>query len=401
MRIYAFITSAAMIAAAACAPHHDHDHESGDSHEEHEGVELHENHEDHDGHGESDGHGGHDDPALVELSHEAARAAGITLETVKEGPFRTAVRAAAVIEPSRGQSRVIVAPASGTVSFLTAAVQGSQVANGERLFTISSRGLEASDASASARAELAAAKKNLERVAALEAEGLVAKRELDEAQAAYARAEAGVAGIATKASSSGVTASSPMSGYLTNVTVTPGSFVNAGDPLATVSTERRVMLKAELSPRHRDFASSVVSANLSTGGKTIPLSGLHPKVTRPGTIGSSEIHFIPLYIEFDNPGGLGSGTVGEAWLLGPSRMDVITIPNGAIVEEGGYKYVYTRADDDHEVYRKQEVTTGTTDGVRTEIISGLKEGEIVAATGARRIRLASMSASIPAHSHNH
>ena len=54
------------------------------------------------------------------------------------------------------------------------------------------------------------------------------------------------------------------------------------------------------------------------------------------------------------------------------------------------------------VFEKREVKIGQTDGVRTEILSGLKTGECVVTVGAYQVKLAASSSAIPeGHNHNH
>ena len=57
--------------------------------------------------------------------------------------------------------------------------------------------------------------------------------------------------------------------------------------------------------------------------------------------------------------------------------------------------------EDHEVFRKQEVKTGAEDGRRVEILSGLKAGDRVVTQGAYHVKLASASNAIPPHTHSH
>ena len=48
-----------------------------------------------------------------------------------------------------------------------------------------------------------------------------------------------------------------------------------------------------------------------------------------------------------------------------------------------------------------EVKLGESNGIRTEIVSGLKPGDNVVTKGAYNVKLASASNIIPAHTHNH
>lgn len=373
---------------------------AGCSHENHDGHD-HESAEEK-GHEEKEEHAGEGHGNEVVMSHEAVKSAGIVTESVSPGDFRDAVKAAGTIESSRGAQRVVSAPASGIVSFSSGIVAGSPVSTGQPLFTISSKGLEQADPTAALQVDVEAARRQLERADKLIGDNLMTRKEYEEIRAAYDRAVAAASTVGARtARATGV--SSPMGGYLVSVSVAPGAFVNMGEPLAVVAADRRLLLRAELSERHRGFAHLVTGANILPPGADAPVSlaALSPRVLSANPASDGGSHFFPVYIEFDNPGSLGSGSVVEAWLLGPLRSGVISVPRSTLVEEGGFFYVYVKEPDEHEVFRKTEVTTGATDGRRVEILSGLKAGDEVVTEGALRIRMAGMGSSIQGHSHHH
>lgn len=57
--------------------------------------------------------------------------------------------------------------------------------------------------------------------------------------------------------------------------------------------------------------------------------------------------------------------------------------------------------EEEEIFRKQEVRIGRSDGRRTEVLSGLNEGDRVVVSGAYNVKLATASSAIPGHTHNH
>lgn len=67
------------------------------------------------------------------------------------------------------------------------------------------------------------------------------------------------------------------------------------------------------------------------------------------------------------------GMTADVTFILEEKQDVIYVPRKAIVEENGKKYVYTKAGAE---YALTAVTTGFTDGVNVEILSGLQEGDI-------------------------
>lgn len=368
----------------------------------------HDHHEAEDSHGEKPQHGDE-----ITMEHEAVENGGITCETVVASDFREAVKAAGVIENTRGAERVIIAPASGVVSFGAGIVSGASVGAGQHLFSISSRGLEQSDATATIGIDVSYYEKEYRRAAELAKDDLIPQKEFERIKADYERAKAATTTVAAH-SRNGVSVSSPIGGYIVKVDVAPGSFVNMGDPLAVVASSRRLMLRAEVSERHRNFVTGITGANIMTLGQkeVISLSNLHPHILTSSATSPEAGHFMPVYIEFDNPGMLGSGSIVETWLLGERRQGVISVPKSALVEDGGFFYVFVldgdhndshdgEKHDDHIVFRKVEVETGGSDGMRVEIVNGLHEGDEVVVNGAVKVRMAGMSSSIPGHSHHH
>ena len=90
-------------------------------------------------------------------------------------------------------------------------------------------------------------------------------------------------------------------------------------------------------------------------------------------------------------------------------VTVATIFSGALIFtscNSNAKDELAHHDHEHEgeegVFEKREVKIGQTDGVRTEIVEGLKAGETVVAKGAYQVKLAASSSVIPeGHNHNH
>ena len=85
-------------------------------------------------------------------------------------------------------------------------------------------------------------------------------------------------------------------------------------------------------------------------------------------------------------------------MLSIPQQNIISVPASAITEEQGLYFVYLQLDE--EGYKKQEVTLGQNDGVRTQITSGLKIGDKVVTKGVYQVKLAAISSVMPeGHSH--
>ena len=73
----------------------------------------------------------------------------------------------------------------------------------------------------------------------------------------------------------------------------------------------------------------------------------------------------------------------------------MTVPNSSLVEEMGNYFVFVQLTP--EFFEKREVKTGKSNGLRTEILSGLKENERIVGKGAVLVKLAQASGKLDAH----
>ena len=103
--------------------------------------------------------------------------------------------------------------------------------------------------------------------------------------------------------------------------------------------------------------------------------------------------------EFDNKGDLIAGSYVNVYLKSSSSSRAISVPVGAVVEDQGVYYVFVQNDETS--FLKREVKLGQSDGQRVLIKSGLNEGDVVVATGAIQVKLASVTAVPAGHTHSH
>ncbi len=89
------------------------------------------------------------------------------------------------------------------------------------------------------------------------------------------------------------------------------------------------------------------------------------------------INFEIRTIVSDQENRLRVGMSADAELILEEHKNVLVIPEGAVIYEDGKTFVNIQDDSVEEGTRKVEITKGISDGLRTEVISGLEEGQVV------------------------
>ena len=376
---------------------HDHDHQ-GHSHEGHDhGHEGH-NHEAEAHEGHDHGNGGHDGEIVVSL--ERQKTFGITTETVTAGDFAEVIHTSGQILSAMGDEMTVVAKTSGIISFgrLT---EGSAVGKGSLIATISSKNLGGGGHLAKNKAVYEATRKEYERDLQLSKDNIVSESHLDQSRLAYEQAKAEYDALASGTTKDGnVSVTSPLGGFIKKLSVSQGDYVETGTPIAVVSQNRRLRLRADVSEKYYGLISGVKDANFSTSysDRAYSLKELNGRLLGYGKASGGD-YYIPVTFEFDNKGDLIAGSYVDVFLKSSASSKSISVPVSAVVEDQGIHYVFVQ--EDETCFTKREVRLGQSDGQRVLVKSGLKEGEVVVATGAVQVKLASVTAVPAGHTHSH
>lgn len=355
-----------------------HDHESGHHHEQEE---------------ES-----HEHSSEITISPEKALAVGITAKAMQPQAFQGAIACTGSIQPAWHSQTALIAPSSGVIRLMGALSPGTMVGKGQTLATISSDGLQGGDQVESARIRLEKAKSEYERSERLYKEQLLTASAMSQAREAYLQAENEVKSLGSS-QGSGVALRSAMSGYMVRLDVREGDYVEAGQSIGQVANSARVLLSVQLPGRHFQKAGQIQSANIRAGQaeRYISSEDLNGKII--STAATLTDGMLPVSMEMDCSDELPIGSFCQVYLLTRPRQGVLSLPVEALTEEQGVMYCYKQLDED--CYEKVPVTIGETNGKSAEILSGIKEGDMIVHTGAIHVRLASASNAIPAHSHHH
>ena len=350
----------------------------------------------------SDDHNDHqhiDDNSAENLIHftiEQADAAGVTVETISPETFRQVIKTSGQVLSAKGDEATISATANGIVSFSKGNIaSGTAVNAGESIVTISSNSLPDGDPIAKAKIAYESALKEFERASSLVKDQIISEKEFEQNRLIYETAKMNYEAQASNYSANGVRVTSSLSGFIKNLYVNVGDYVSVGQPIATISQNRKLQLRAEVSEMYFSDISSINDANfkMAYDNKLYKLSELNGKLLSHGKASEGESFYIPITFEFDNTGNIIPGSFAEIFLLSTPQLDVVSAPVSAITEEQGLYFVYIKIDDEH--YIKQEVTLGESDGARVVILSGLEDGDRVVTDGVYQVKLAATPSAIP------
>lgn len=337
----------------------------------------------------------------VHLDTASARAAGIVCRTVEAGTFRDVILTSGRLLPATGDEATLVAGVTGIVSLARDFTEGSPVAKGGTAFIIATDRLQDGDPVEKARVAFETARGEYERGKRLVQDKIITQKDFATLRADYETARIAYEAMTSGHARGGTAVKSPLSGYVKSLLVREGDYVTAGQPLMTVTQQRRLHLRADVPERYYPQIAGIVSARFRTAysERVYDLQELKGRLVARGRTVSDSSPYVPVTFEFDNRGDLLPGAYLEVYLLGKERQDVVSIPLTALTEDQGTRYVYVQEAAD--VYVKREVETGASDGCNVEILRGLRPGERVAVEGATHLKLASAKSVIPAHTHNH
>lgn len=375
---------------------HDHDHSTHD-HSAHDHTAH--DHSSHD-HSHAEEEHKHNENEITFPSYQAERT-DFKVEQIEPTTFNHVIPCTARILAAQGDEATVVAPIAGVVSFGGKRLStGAQVSRGQSLFAISSRELASGSQVDKIAAEFRRAEAEYNRLKALVEDQIVSRSDFEAAESAYLKAKAEYDAVAARSSEKGSNVGAPIGGYITSIAVSEGDFVEMGQPLATVSQNRRLQLRADLPQRYYRELRSIKTANIvdPATGESYRLADCGGRLLSVGRIADSGSTLIPVTFEFDNRIDLPQGAIVEAYLVGAPIAEALVVPTTAVTEAQGLYYVYVQLD--AECYERREVKLGASDGERVQLLSGIEAGDRVVTRGAINVKMAAASGAIP-HSHQH
>ena len=327
-----------------------------------------------------------------------------------------------------GFSATVAAPLAGQLALPSgkAMVQpGTRVEAGEvlallrpRFSDAAARFIEVEAEFGRAEAVLKQAESAYERTKKLAAAEAKSPRELQEAEVALATARARSAAAeslratyATKPAADSTAPSAapalelraPIAGIITSISAGVGEPVAADQVVFTVLNPETVWLEARVPESvvaRLDDAKDALCEVLDGTKRLFLISAEGGRLVFAGLEVDATNRTVPLVFELNNTKTrLRTGQAVRLHVETAHAEDTLTIPDSAIVEEGGQPVAFVQLSG--ETFEKRELKLGIRDGNFVQVLDGLKEGERVVTKGAYAIRLSSISGVIPAHGHAH
>jgi len=317
-------------------------------------------------------------------------------------PFGQVIKTTALVQSSQGGEHIVTSKTNGIVQFISGQVlEGNEVASGQSLFSISGSNFADNNITvkyAEAKSNYEKAYADYERAKELAKDKIVSEKDLLSLKNQYDNTKAVFDNLNKNFSTSGQNVKSPQSGFIKQVFVKNGTYVDAGQPLAVVSQNKMLTLSADVSSKHAPVLANIKSANIRTlnDNQTYSLEQLGGKILSFGKAANNDNFLLPVNLQVQNNGSLISGTFVEVWLKAFSNSMAVTVPTEALLEEQGNFFVWVQVHP--ELFEKRLVSIGGNDGLKTVIKNGIGHTERIVTRGAMLIKLAQATGELDAHS---
>ena len=311
----------------------------------------------------------------------------VAAQPAEVGSVRAVLHASGLVAPAPGAEFLAYAPEPARIVELTRK-EGESVSAGDLLVRLDIPA--ASNDAARQRAETARARADVENASVNQARardfaerGLIARRELEDAdraladaQASLARAEAAMA--AAEAAAARTMIHAPFSGVIVRRLRNPGDLVSgaATDPILRVVDPTRLEVIASVPVGDLSRVLPGTTARLAGGGAAAPVT--LTVASRPGGGATAPGATVPVRLTANGHVPLAVDTPVQVDIDLEERANAVLVAPESIVRDGAKTAVFVAAGDRAE---RREVTTGVSTERQVEITSGLRPGELVITRG--------------------
>lgn len=336
------------------------------------------------------------------------------LTAAQHRALRPSISGFATVQAPPQSSAIIRAPSDGFYSSNTIQRAGNPISANDLLGYLIPRFGDGADygdliiAQERARAEFQLAKTDEKRLRDLYQQGAIPKQRYEEAQQAFevAKIELSTAQSRIKQRThfngeTGISLRAPIQGTIVKSHVRPGTFVEEGDVLFSISRDSLRWLNIAVPEKFASHIKQVKGAWINHNDQPIVLDEANgAQVAEVAQQLDPVSRTLSIAIEY--PSAKGPSLIGQRL---PARVYVdesqsrLSIPFSAVIDDAGRPVVYVQTSG--ETFTRRNIKLGMQDGAWVEIINGIQAGERVVSQGAYFVKLASTGSDSIGHGHAH
>ena len=311
----------------------------------------------------------------------------VTARAAEIGRLRAIIHTTGIVVPAQGAEFLVTPPETARVLEVTRS-QGDAVASGDVLVRFDAGSAAANVARQ--RAEMASAQALAENARIAQARmrdfvdrGMVARQEMEGADRDLADAQAGVARAqaaftAADAAAARAIVRAPFAGMVANRFKNPGDVASTTDAVLRVVDPKRMEVMATVSSADIPRVVPGASARMMSGGGTVV------RLTVIGRAGNLDTQSgtAPVRLAIADSANVTADAAVEVDIDAEERLGAVLVPAEALVRSGANArsevVLFVAAGNTAE---RRPVTVGVETDERAEITSGLKAGELVITRG--------------------
>jgi len=339
----------------------------------------------------------------VAFSKEQAWKIDFAVSPVQTESLHSIIRTSGEVLPIESDESSISASTSGVVIFKSGnLIEGQSISKGTTLFAVNNDKLISDNLSekyAVLKANLDQSKKIFEDSKNLIDKGIISQKEYGLRKQQYEIDLAGFTTLTKNYSIGGTSLKAPINGILKKLNVVNGQYVTEGQSIATLSSNKQLIIEAEVPQQYFNEIPKIVSANIKLpwSDEIVSIEDYNGKIITKAI--TTQDHYIPVLFKIDNNRNILPGAFLDIYLKTENSSASLVIPRDALLREYDMYYVYVMTSG--ESYEKRNITIGIDDGNKVQVLAGLEEDEMIVTKGVYAIKMASMSSTIPAHGHEH
>lgn len=297
----------------------------------------------------------------------------------------------------------LVATSNGQISYKQKSLtEGRMVKKGEVLMSIQSADLTDNIQAEfeKARAAYNQVKAEYERKNKLYKSEIISKSEFEKVESKYRIAKVQYETISKGYIDGNKQIIAPFDGYIKDIQISNGAFVNQGDELLVITSSNSSVLEIDLSARYSNQLKNIQNIwYQASENRWSDLNSHNGTVLSTAKAVSGNQPLLKVYAQINEAIEMPEGAFTKVDVAIGNIANNLVIPAAALLEDyGKYSVVVQLSGESFEI---RNITTGRRNGSEVEVLSGLKEGDVIVTTGAFQVKMASMSGNAPAHGHAH